>query len=127
MRALSFTMLLCAACTSGGGSGQTVDAAPDSAPVPVTTLADCPAVVDATIMDSPTMFIPKVTTVPKHAIVKFVITAEHFVLPNTLPGVMTDDMLRVSRGETKCFRFDVPGSYGFLCGVHGFTGTVAVQ
>ena len=71
------------------------------------------------------MFIPKETMINVGQDVKFVITAEHFVLPNTL--TTTDQALMVSRGETKCFRFKVPGTYGFLCGVHGFTGTITVQ
>ncbi len=71
------------------------------------------------------MFIPKATTITAKQVVKFTITAEHFVLPNTL--TTTDPLLNVKRGETKCFRFDVTGTYGFLCGVHGFTGTITVQ
>jgi plastocyanin len=118
-------MSLAAACDTGGGGGVTVDAAPDVPPTPVVALSDCPATVAATIMDSPTMFIPKATTIGVRQDVKFVITAEHFVLPNTL--TTTDPALMVSRGETKCFRFNVPGTYGFLCGVHGFTGTITVQ
>jgi len=71
------------------------------------------------------MFIPKASTITVGQVVKFVITAEHFVIPNTL--TTTDPALMVSRGETKCFRFNVPGTYGFLCGVHSFTGTITVQ
>ncbi|HTL31676.1 MAG TPA: hypothetical protein VL326_01050 [Kofleriaceae bacterium] len=108
---------------SGGGTNSSPDAAID-APTPVVTLSSCPNVVDAVIMDSPTMFIPKQTTVGRGGIVKFEITSEHFVLPNTL--VATDPALNVARGETKCFKFMVSGTYGFLCGVHGFTGTITV-
>ena len=71
------------------------------------------------------MFIPNAVTVSVGQAVKFVITSEHFVIPNTL--TTTDPALNVKRGETKCFRFDVPGKYGFLCGVHSFTGTITVQ
>lgn len=117
---------LLAACeTGGGGGGTTVDAAPDVQPIPVVALSTCPSTVAATIMDSPTMFIPKESMISVGQVVKFVITAEHFVLPNTL--VMTDAALMVNRGRTQCFRFDVPGTYGFLCGAHGFTGSIAVQ
>lgn len=108
---------------SGGGASSGPDASID-APTPVITLASCPSVVDATIQDSPTMFVPKETTVGRGGIVKFEITSEHFVLPNTL--VNTDPALNVARGETKCFKFMVSGTYGFLCGVHGFTGTITV-
>ncbi len=118
--------LVLAACeTGGGGGGVTVDAAPDAPPIPVVALSSCPATVDATIMDSATAFIPKTSTVPVGGVAKFVITAEHFVIPNTL--TTTDPALAVSRGETKCFRFNVAGTFGFLCGVHSFTGTITVQ
>ena len=121
MRAVVLTLLI--ACESS--SNVPVDAAPDVAIVPVMTLSSCPSAVEATIQDSPTTFVPKETTIPKGGIVKFEITAEHFVLPNTL--TTTDPALSVKRGETKCFRFNTTGTYGFLCGVHGFYGTVVVQ
>jgi len=108
----------------GGSESSTPDAAPPDAPVPVITLSSCPNVVDATVQDSPTMFIPKETTLGRGGIAKFVITSEHFVIPNTL--VNTDLALNVARGETKCFKFMVSGTYGFLCGVHGFTGTITI-
>ena len=97
---------------------------PDAVQVPVVTLSSCPSIVDATIQDSPTMFIPNQVTIGRGAIVKFDITSEHFVMPNTL--TTTDQALMVARGETKCFKFMVSGSYGFLCGVHGFTGTITI-
>ena len=117
-------LLVCLIGCGGGGETTTIDAAPPDAPVPVITLQSCPSVVDATVMDSPTMFIPNQITLGRGGIVKFVITSEHFVMPNTL--VSTDDALHVARGETKCFKFMVSGSYGFLCGVHGFTGTITI-
>jgi plastocyanin len=125
MRSAVVVVLFATACETGGGSSSAADAAPDVAVAPVVTLADCPAVTAATIEDSPTMFIPKETTINKGQSVKFMITSEHFVLPNTL--VNTDPMLNVKRGETKCFKFNAVGTYGFLCGVHGFTGTITVQ
>lgn len=98
---------------------------PDAPPVPVVALSSCPASVAATVMDSPTAFIPKTSTIRVGEVVKFVITAEHLVIPNTL--VNTDQLLRVGRGETKCFQFNVPATYGFLCGVHSFVGSITVQ
>jgi plastocyanin len=124
MRTAVVVLLFSAACETGGGNA-TVDAAPDAPVAPVVTLADCPAFVAATIEDSPTMFIPKETTINTGQSVKFMITSEHFVLPNTL--TTTDPALNVKRGETKCFKFNTVGTYGFLCGVHGFTGTITVQ
>jgi len=114
-----------AACETGGGDdgggSNMIDAA---AAVPVTALSSCPSTVNATVMDSATAFVPKDSAIKVGQVVKFVITADHFVLPNTL--VNTDTMLNVSRGQTKCFRFDVAATYGFLCGAHGFTGTISV-
>jgi plastocyanin len=124
MRMLLIAILGVAACDSGGGQAA-IDAAPDVPPTPVVALDSCPATVAATIMDSATAFIPKESTINAHQVVKFVITAEHFVIPNTL--TTTDPALNVKRGETKCFQFNTPGTYGFLCGVHSFTGTITVQ
>lgn len=124
MTRLWFVLLVAAACDTGGGDA-VIDAMPDTPPTPVVELPSCPPSVAATITDSPTMFIPKEVTINAGQDVKFEITAEHFVLPNTL--TTTDPALNIGRGETKCFRFFVPGTYGFLCGVHGFTGTITVQ
>jgi plastocyanin len=118
-------MIFAGACESPGGQAVTVDAAPDAPPVPVTKLSSCPPSVAATVTDSSTMFIPKDSPILAGQVVKFVITAEHFVLPNTL--TTTDPALMIARGETACFRFDVAGTYGFFCGAHGFAGTITVR
>lgn len=126
MREFWIVLLVAAACDSGGTQNVPIDAAPDAPPPrPVVELSSCPAAVAATIMDSATTFIPKASTIGVGQDVKFVITAEHFVIPNTL--TTTDPALMVGRGQTKCFRFNVTGTYGFLCGVHSFTGTITVQ
>ena len=122
MRSVFLVMLV--ACDTGNPQMAAVDAAPDVPPTPVVELS-CPATVAATIMDSATAFIPTTTRITAGQVVKFVITAEHFVLPNTLKT--TDPALMVGRGQTKCFRFNVRGDYHFLCGVHSFPGTITVQ
>ena len=124
MRVASLLLFL-AACDSGDGQPTVVDAAPDAPPLPVVALDSCPTTVAATVMDSPTMFIPKSSTISIGGVVKFEITAEHFVIPNTLTA--TDPALMVKRGETKCLRFNVPGTYNFLCGVHSFPGSITVE
>jgi plastocyanin len=124
MRTVLLAILLTTACDNGGGSAP-ADAAPDAEVMPVLALDDCPDTTAASITDSATAFIPKESTISVGDVVKFVITAEHFVIPNTL--TTTDPALMVSRGETKCFQFNKPGTYGFLCGVHSFTGTITVQ
>jgi len=124
MRIASLLLFL-TACDSGAGQLTVVDAAPDAPPLPVVALDSCPTMVAATVMDSPTMFIPKSSTISIGGVVKFEITAEHFVIPNTLTA--TDPALMVKRGETKCLRFNVPGTYNFLCGVHSFPGSITVE
>jgi len=122
-------LLLCAlaACTTGSDPAPAADAAVsvDATVTPVVLLPSCPATVAGTVQDSPSAFVPKETSIAVHQVVKFMITAEHFVIPNTL--TTTDPALTVGRGQTKCFQFNTPGTYGFLCGVHSFTGTVVVQ
>ncbi len=110
------------ACSAGSDTPPPVDAPP---PPPVVVLSSCPTAVDATVADSPTSFVPAMTNVTARGVVKFMIDAEHFVVPHlTQP---TDQALMVSRGQTKCLRFDVAGSYSFVCGVHGFVGKIIVQ
>jgi plastocyanin len=122
MRSSSLLSIVLVACSAGSDSPPPPDAPP---PVPVVVLSSCPAAVDATVVDSPATFVPAMTNVVVTSVVKFSINAEHFVIPHlTQP---TDQLLRVSRGETKCFRFDVPGTYSFVCGVHGFVGQINVQ
>jgi plastocyanin len=124
MRVLGAVTILAAAC-GGGGASTAPDAAPDAPVMPVVTLDQCPNTVAATVTDSSVAFIPMATTIHVGEVVKFMITAEHIVIPNTL--VMTDPALNVGRGETKCFRFNKPGTYGFLCQIHSFRGTITVQ
>ena len=121
----AWLVIVLGACDTGGGSTPSIDAAPDAPPIPVVALEDCPSVVAATVEDSATAFIPRMTTISVRQVVKFVITSEHFVIPNTL--TTTDPALTVGRGQTKCFQFNVPGAYNFLCGVHSFPGTITVQ
>lgn len=126
MMRLAVAAFVLAAC--GGDVGQGTPDAPvqmDAPPANVVALSSCPAVVDATVMDSATAFIPKDTTIPRTGVVKFALTAEHFVVPNTLGN--TDQALMVPFGGTRCFQFNGAGTYGFACGAHGFTGTVTVQ
>jgi plastocyanin len=126
MRCTWLAVFVLAGCETGGGDSVAADAAPDTPPpAPVVALSSCPSTVAATIEDSPTMFIPKASTIAIGDVAKFVITSEHFVIPN--PLLTTDDALTVSRGQTKCFKFNTAGTYNFLCGVHSFPGSITVQ
>jgi len=124
MRVAWVAIIFAAAC-GNGGSSTPADTAPDTPIIPVELLDRCPDFVAGTVTDSSVAFIPMNTTIRAGDDVKFMITSEHIVIPNTL--VMTDPALNIGRGETKCFRFHQPGTYGFLCQVHGFTGTITVQ
>lgn len=125
MRTAWLLWVLAACDATGGEQPIVIDAAPDAPPIPVVALDSCPSQVVATIQDSATMFIPKDTTIAVGEVAKFIITAEHFVIPNTLST--TDPALMIKRGETKCFRFNVPGVYNFLCGAHSFLGSITVE
>lgn len=111
------------ACSGGGTASP--DAAPDSPTVKVVALSSCPATVDASVVDSASAFIPKMTTVRLGGIVKISTTAEHFVIPNV--STTSDPALMVPRNQTRCFRFDVAGVYGIACGAHGFAATITVE
>lgn len=120
VRGMRAWMLLLTACGSSGGSSTP----PDAAVPNVAVLSPCPAAVDATIVDSPTMFVPSMVTIPKPGFVKFTINAEHYVIPHQT--LATDAELTIARGETKCLRFNASGEYNFVCGVHGFVGKIVV-
>jgi plastocyanin len=121
---ISLAVVVLAACSTGGGDSP--DPPMIDAPVAkVVQLATCPAIVAATVMDSASAFIPKDTTVSVGSVVKIITSGEHTLIPNTL--VNTDPALMHGRGQTKCYQFNVAGSYGIACGVHGFAGTITAQ
>lgn len=115
---------LAAACGGGGGSPPDAASTADADTRKVIPLESCSLAVDATVMDSASAFVPTSTTVPLNGIVKFVMTAEHTLIPN--PLTTTDPALVAGRGQTRCFQFKAAGTYGFACGVHGFAGTITV-
>jgi plastocyanin len=121
MRQLVFGVGLIA-CSPADPGTSGPDAPP---PIPVVALPSCPSSVAGTVFDSPTTFVPVTTTIGVGDVVRFDITAEHFLIPNI--ATTTDPALMVGRGQTKCFRFGVPGTYGFACGAHGFAGTIVVE
>jgi plastocyanin len=126
MTRISLAAVLFAAC-GGDDLGGTPDAATqiDAPTAKVVQLATCPGTVSATVMDSASAFVPKDTTISVGGIVKIVTTAEHTLIPNTL--VNTDAALTQGRGQTKCYQFNVSGTYGIACGVHGFAGTITAK
>jgi plastocyanin len=118
---LAFTLAAC-----GGGDGQTPDAKMVDAAVRVVEIG-CPATPDATIteMDTSSSFSPMASTIPLNGIAKFVTSSTHNVVPNPLNN--PEPALTVGFNMTKCFKFTVAGTYGFMCQPHGFTGTITVN
>jgi plastocyanin len=68
-------------------------------------------------------FMPMTVTITHGQVVEFVTTAIHNVVPNT----GTDPALTVGFSATKCFQFNMAGTYAFHCGPHGFQGSVVVN
>ncbi len=125
MTRFAIAALVLAAC--GGSDSKTPDAGktPDAAgAATVSAVTPCPATPDATVMTSGFAYSPMATTINMGQVVKFVMPAEHNVVPNT---TMSDPGLMVNFSETKCLRFTQTGTFGFHCAPHGFTGTVTVN
>ena len=126
MTRVVLTLLLLGAC--GGESNSSADAPStiDANNATVLTVT-CPGAVDATITVNAagTAYMPMATTVPKNAVVKFVLPPLHDTKPNTL--TTTDPGIVVGFGETKCLKFTASGTFGFFCTAHSFAGTITVQ
>ena len=100
----------------------------DAAPTNKVTTVTCPTTPDKTVMttNASLSYMPMATTVPVNGVVRFVMSTDHDVAPNSI-AAMTDPGLVVGFGQTKCLKFTQAGTYGFLCSPHGFVGTVTVQ
>jgi plastocyanin len=127
MKRLAFAVLMVAACGGDDGTTTTQMDAPASTNKVLTVT--CPTTADATVMTTSTVdaYMPATTTVPKNAVVKFVMASAHDVNPNTAGGKTSDPGLTVGFGETKCLKFTETGAYNFFCSVHSFAGVVTVQ
>jgi plastocyanin len=124
----SLVCLILAAC-GGSSSPANPDAAPmaDAAPPSVRSVTcppgDMPTVTTTDAND--TSFMPMMTTISAHGIVKFVMSSAHNVVPNPLKP--TDPGLNVGFGQTACLEFDKAGTFNFMCAAHGFAGTIVVE
>ena len=116
-----------AACGGDDGMTTTIDArSVDAVPNKVMEIG-CPASPDGNVTTNAggTAYVPMQTTISVNGIVRFMMPADHNVVPNTL--TTTDPGLSVPFNTTKCLRFTTAGTYGFNCGPHGFAGTIVVQ
>lgn len=127
MKRFAWTVLLLAAC--GGDDGSTPQSdAPTMNTNKVQTVT-CPTTADAMVMTTATVdaYMPATQTVPKNAVVKFVMASVHDVGPNTIGGKTSDPGLVVGFGATKCLKFTESGEFNFFCSAHGFAGVITVQ
>jgi len=140
MRVVLCIALLCAC----GGDNKKIDAAVEpkdapkqiDAPMADAALPDAPskvvavdctgATIATTIMTTTSVFAyqPATATIAAGAIVQFQMAANHNVAPNATDS---DDGLHVGFGQTRCLKFTEPGTFGFHCTPHSFTGTVTVN
>ena len=122
--------LLVAAC-GGDDTNIKMDAAKmDSGSGAMATVvaADCSGGSQAMVMemDGVDAFMPMSTSIGMGQVVKFVTSTEHNVAPNPI-AAKTDPGLSVGFNTTKCLRFTATGTFGFMCSVHSFVGTVTVN
>jgi plastocyanin len=126
MTRLAFALVL-ASCSSSphAPDARPADAALADAAHRVFDIA-CPTTAVPTVATTTGQFayMPATTTIATGGIVKFTTSSEHDVEPNASGS---DVGLAVDFNTTKCLHFTAPGSYGFHCGPHQFTGTIVVQ
>lgn len=111
-------------CGGGGDGGNDAQPADTAAGPKVELVSPCTGE-SATINTLDTRFDPTSVTVAAGQIVKFVNEVTHDIKP-ALTGT-TDEALAVPEGQTRCFRFNDPGTFGFRCAVHGFVGSIVVN
>lgn len=132
MRALSGTihgmkmlLILAVLVGCGGGDGGADGQPADTTSGPKVELVSPCTGESATVNTLDTRFDPTSVTISAGQIVKFVNEVTHDIKP-ALTGT-TDEVLAVPEGQTRCFRFNDPGTFGFRCAVHGFIGSVVVN
>ncbi len=122
--------MLLAACGGGDGTPAKMDAAKmDAAKIATVVTVDCATTTAAATvleMDNVAAFMPMASSITMGQVVKFTTSSIHNVKPNPI-AAMTDSGLDVTFNTTKCLRFTATGTFGFMCSVHGFAGTVTVN
>jgi plastocyanin len=128
MKRFAWTVLVLAAC-GGGDDGTTTQMDAPTMNMNKVQTVTCPTTADATVMTTATVdaYMPATQSVPKNAVVKFVMASVHDVGPNTVGGKTSDPGLVVGFGATKCLKFTESGEYNFFCSAHSFAGVITVQ
>jgi plastocyanin len=125
MKRFALAVLVLAACGGDDGTNPMADAPATTNKVQTVT---CPTTADGMVMTTSTVdaYMPATQTVPKNAVVKFVMASVHDVNPNTVGGATSDPGLAVGFGQTKCLKFTESGTFSFFCSAHSFVGTITV-
>ena len=129
MKHLAYAFVLLAACGDDGGT--TTPDAPKTidAPAASVTEVNCTGITPAAMVmttDANFSFMPMMTTITVGQVVKFTTSLSHNVVPNPA-AAKTDPGLAVGFNKTACLKFAAAGTFGFMCGPHGFVGTVTVN
>jgi plastocyanin len=120
---LGLVLVLGAACAAephGHPAGDDDPDRPDAEPSSVVEVDCAAAPPAATVTTSGFSYSPDAVTIGAGEVVRFVVSASH-------DAASTDGLFRVGFGGDACLRFDEPGSYGFVCTPHGFSGVVTVR
>jgi len=128
MKYLLLVFLLAACGDDGGRPGPDAALTPDAAGASVTEVSCTGLTPAATVMttDLSNSYAPMATTISSGQVVKFVTSMNHDVKPNPI-AAKTDPGLTVGFNKTSCLKFTATGTFGFLCSVHSFVGSVTVN
>ena len=129
MKSLPLLFLVLAACGENGGPLKPDAAAPGiDAPTATVMKVTCPALVAATVTttDASFSYSPMATTITVGSVVKFNTSSSHDVKPNPI-AAKTDPGLDVGFNEMSCLKFTATGTFGFVCSLHSFAGTITVN
>jgi plastocyanin len=131
MRVMKYTLALALVACGGDGTTKMDASVKMDAPAQQATVVavDCASNTPAATvveMDTVDAFMPMATTINMGQVVKFTTSLAHNLKPNPI-AAKTDPGLSVDFNMTKCLRFTATGTFGFMCSVHSFVGTVTVN
>lgn len=123
-------------CSTDAATDAPTDAPIDAAPIDAVTIDTPPSSVvvvpcaGATVVSDVTApnfsFVITDNTIAAGQVVRFMMPGSHSVVSGETAGV-PDGEFRVEFNQTVCLQFTAPGTYGFWCNPHQFTGSLTVQ